>query len=186
MAFQCGDDVVLLEYNPYKTNVTPNLNFSVNDTIWIYGRTSSKVFDLSVNDSIFNDVPQDDVFSIYKFIRPTNGYNCMDAADGFELISDKGEVWFLPPCPNAHVAIFPELEVNNDFYSYRVGLRPVDPGDYVISWRDAEIQNPNRNESIIEGYPIRDFPDEIGFNSCGSVSWRSLNDSDKEYYFKVE
>ena len=38
--------------------------------------------------------------------------------------------------------------------------------------------------------PFKDFPDEpesyIGFNSCGSVTWRSLNDSDKEYCFRVE
>ncbi len=53
MAFQCGDDFVFLEYNPYKANVTPNLNFSENDTIWIYGRTSRKVFAPSVNDSVF-------------------------------------------------------------------------------------------------------------------------------------
>lgn len=53
MAFQCGNDFVFLEYNPFKTNVTPNLNFSENDTIWIYGNTPSKVFDTSVNDSVF-------------------------------------------------------------------------------------------------------------------------------------
>jgi len=51
MAFQCGDDFVFLEYNPFKTKVNPNLNFSPNDTIWIYRRKSSKVFDPSVNDS---------------------------------------------------------------------------------------------------------------------------------------
>ncbi len=186
MAFQCDDDFVPLEYNPYKTNVTPNLNFSPNDTIWIYGRTSSKVFDPSVNDSVFSDSPQDDLFSIYRFIPPTKGSNCIDAVDRFELISDKGEVSFLPSCPNAHVAIFPELESNNVSYIYRIGLRPTDLGDYVISWRDAEIQNPNRNEFIIEDYPLKYYPNEIGFNSCESVGWRSLDESDKEYYFKVE
>ena len=58
MAFQCGDDFVYLEYNPYKANVTPNLNFSQNDTIWIYGRTSRKAFDPSVNDSVFGNTPK--------------------------------------------------------------------------------------------------------------------------------
>ncbi len=58
MAFQCDDDFVSLEYNPYKTNVTSNLNFSPNDTIWIYGRTSSKVLNPSVNDSVFSDTPK--------------------------------------------------------------------------------------------------------------------------------
>ncbi len=198
MAFQCDDDFVYLEYNPYKTNVTPNLSFSVNDTIWIYGRTSSKTFDPSVNDSVFSDTPQDDLFSIYRCLQPTNGYNGIDAVDRFEIISDRGEVSFLASCTNAHVAIFPELEGNNDFYSYRIGLMPTDSGDYVISWRSgAEIQNPNRNEFIIEDYPIRDFPDEpdsymgfnsfrFGFNSCGSVTSWSLDDSDKEYCFRVE
>lgn len=48
------------------------------------------------------------------------------------------------------------------------------------------LQNSNRNEFIIENYPIENFPNQIGFNSCGDVSWRYLNESDKEYYFKVE
>ena len=55
----------------------------------------------------------------------------MDALDRFELISDKGEIPFLPSCPNAHVAISPELEDNNDSHGYRIGLRPTNPGDHV-------------------------------------------------------
>ncbi|UII76426.1 hypothetical protein LV716_01180 [Flagellimonas sp. HMM57] len=186
MAFQCDDDFVFLEYTPYKTKVTAKLNFSLNDTIWIYGKTSSKVFAQSVNDSVFNDTPYEDVFSIYKFIQPTKSSNCIDAVDKFDLISDKGETWFLSSCPNAHISISPELEDNNDFYSYRIGLRTKDIGDYVISWRDARIQNPNRNEFIIEDYLIESLPNEIGFDSCGSISWRSLDESDKEYCFRVE
>ena len=69
------------------------------------------------------------------------------------------------------------MEGNTDFYNYRIGLRPTDLGDYVINWRDAEIQNPNRNEFAIEDYPLKYFLNEIGFNSCGPVSPRSLNKS---------
>ncbi len=187
MAFQCDDDIEdTLVPNPYKIKVTPGSSFSTNDTIWISGKVSGNIFDRSVNDSIFNDIPQCDIFSIYKFIEPTNTSNCKDAIDQFELIVDKGRFSFLPQCENAELDIFPELESNDMYYSYRIGLKPIITGDYVVSWQNGIIQNPDRNEFIIARYPLEDHPGQIGFNSCDNVSWRLLNESEKEYYFSIE
>lgn len=188
MAFQCEDDLEesTVVFSTFKSNVTPQSSFSVNDTIWISGKVSSMVFDLSVSDSIFSESPQSDVFSVYKFIEPTDVSNCKDAIDQFELVFDIGQYSFLSSCENAQIQALPTLESENSFYTYRIGLKPINPGDYVISWQNATLQNTNRNEFIIENYPIENHPNQIGFNSCGNVSWRFLNESDKEYYFSIE
>ncbi|WP_046757090.1 hypothetical protein [Kordia jejudonensis] len=188
MAFQCEEDELqsTLTYNTYKVNVTMQSNFSVDETIWINGRVSSKAFDTAVNDSIFSDIAQSDTFSIYKFIEPTAVSNCKDAIDKFELIFDSGSYSFLPSCENAQIHAIPELESSELFFSYRIGLKAIEPGDYVISWQDAAIQNTSRNESIVDNYPIENHPNQIGFNRCENVSWRFLNESQREFYFTVE
>ncbi|MFC5194297.1 hypothetical protein ACFPH8_03045 [Bizionia hallyeonensis] len=188
VATTCEDDLEAdkLVYNVYKANVSTDYSYSINDTIWISGKISSNLFNASINDSIFMEIPQSDHFSIYKFIEPTNVSNCQDAIDSFELVRTNGQLTFSNYCENGTIIAFPELENNREFYSYRIGLKPKFNGDYVISWRNGMLQNSNRNEFIIENYPIENFPNQIGFNSCGDVSWRYLNESDKEYYFKVE
>ncbi|MFK7746866.1 MAG: hypothetical protein AB8B65_00610 [Kordia sp.] len=188
MAFQCEEDEVesTLVFNKYKASITASSSFSTDDTIWISGKVSSNAFDLAVNDSVFSDNPQSDVFSVYKLIEPTEVSNCKDAIDQFELIIDSGLYSFLPSCENAQITASPELESNNSTYSYRIGLKPLTPGDYVISWQNAAIRNTNRNEAIIEAYPIENHPNQIGFDRCGSTSWRFLNESQREYYFTVE
>src|SRR5690554_4312362 len=77
MATTCEDDLEenTIVYNVYKTQVTPEYSFSMNDTIWISGKISSKVYDEAVNDSIFLENPHTDEFSIHKFIEPTEASN---------------------------------------------------------------------------------------------------------------
>ncbi|MCU4155357.1 hypothetical protein J1N10_05180 [Carboxylicivirga sp. A043] len=186
MAFQCEDENEdFLKYDAYKVSITPSSSFSVDDTVWVKAIVSSKVYDLSINDSVFNEYPQSDYFSVYKLVEPDEASNCKGAVDKFELIFDKGEFSFFS-CENADLVAMPALEFNDSFYVYRVGLRPLYVGDYVISWRNAIIQNADRNEFIINDYPIADFPNQIGFNSCGEITWRVLNESEREYYFRVE
>ncbi|PQV49592.1 hypothetical protein CLV33_103229 [Jejuia pallidilutea] len=188
MAFQCEDEFEesTLVFNSFKVNISAQSSFSLNDTIWITGKTSSKVFDLALNDSIFAESPRSDIFSIYKFIEPTEVYNCKDAIDKFDLMFDIGQFSALPSCENAQLQVIPRLETNNISYTYRIGLKPNFTGDYVISWQDGIIRNLDRNEFIINNYPIANYPNQIGFNSCDNVSWRFLNESEREYYFTVE
>jgi hypothetical protein len=188
MAFQCQDDLEesSLVFNSYKVNITNQSNFSLNDTIWITGKVSRKAFDLALNDSIVTDNPQSDIFSIYKFIEPNELSNCKDAIDKFNLVFDTGQFSTLPRCENAQLQVIPEIENNNIFYAYRIGLKANSTGDYVISWQDGIIQNLERNEFIMNNYPIENHPNQIGFNSCDNLSWRFLNESEKEYYFTVD
>lgn len=65
--------------------------------------------------------------------------NCIDAIDNFESIIDKGKVSFIPICVNATIQAFPEIDDNNQSYSYRIVLKPKTEGYYVISWRDGNL-----------------------------------------------
>ena len=187
MAFQCDDEVESsLRYNDYKVKATSKATFSLNNTIWIEGVISSKAYDLAVKDSVFNDNQLGDIFSIFKFIEPTQISNSKDAIDNFELIFDVGEFYFLSACENAQMTAIPELDNDGLFYRYRIGLKPKATGDYLISWQNGIIQNENRNEFIIDSYRIQNNSNEIGFDRCGSVSSRLLNESKKEYFFSVE
>ncbi|MFT4848889.1 MAG: hypothetical protein ACI83B_001425 [Sediminicola sp.] len=121
-----------------------------------------------------------------KFIEPTQTSNCKDAIDKFELINEVGYFSFLPACENAQMTATSEMTIDDSSYTYRIGLRALESGDFVISWQNSKIDNENRNEYIIDNYPIEFHQNQIGFNKCGSVSWRFLNDSDKEYYFSIE
>jgi hypothetical protein len=188
MAFQCDDEIEsTFIFNNYTVSVTPQSNFLVDNIIWINGSVSSKVYDLETNDSIFLDNwSQGDQFSIMKFIEPTQSSNCIDAINNFELIIDVGDFSFLPSCENAEMTAQSELSIDTLSYTYRIGLKALASGDYVISWNNSTINNENRNEYIINNYPLENFPNQIGFDKCGNVSWRLLNESEREFYFSVE
>ncbi|WP_340201735.1 hypothetical protein [Ascidiimonas sp. W6] len=187
VAFQCDEELESdITFNDYTVNITPQSSFSIDDTIWISGIVSSQAYDSSINDSIFYDRYQGDVLSIMKLIAPTELSNCIDAIDNFELIVQLGEISFFPRCENAEMTVTPELSSDNLSFRYRIGLKPLGTGDFVISWQNSNLQNENRNESIIDKYPIENHPNQIGFNKCGKVSWRLLDESNKEFYFSVE
>ncbi|MBC3845999.1 hypothetical protein H8K90_06390 [Winogradskyella echinorum] len=188
LAMQCDDDSTesTLIFNDYNVYITPQSSFSVNDTIWLEGIVSSKAYDLAINDSIIANRSTGDTFSIMKFIEPTQSSNCKDAIDKFELIYNIGLSTFLPICENAQMTLHSEISNDNLSYKYKIGLKALDPGDYVVSWQNSIVKNENRNEYIIENYPIEHHANQIGYNKCGNVSWRFLNESDKEYYFSIE
>lgn len=79
-----------------------------------------------------------------------------------------------------------EISADSTFYSYRIGLKALNIGDFVLSWNNSTVTNENRNEFIIDEYPLEYFPNALGFNKCGNVSWRYINESNMEYYFKIE
>jgi hypothetical protein len=186
LAIQCfEDDMPSFEFNEYTVQISPFSALTFKDTLWIEGRVSSQVYDLVARDSVFAESPLADVFSVYQFIEPTDLVNCRDAFDKFTLIFVAGEYSFLPTCENATVQATPVLADSELHYTYRIGLIPKLAGDFVVSLQSGRLQNKNRNEFIIDAYPIPNKPNQIGFNSCNSVSWRFLDESDREYYFSV-
>jgi hypothetical protein len=187
MAFQCDEETeIQLFYNSYKASISEQSNFSTGETIWIEGKVSARVFDTAVNDSVFTEQPEPDEFSVHKLITPDALSNAKDAAGNFEIITKRGEYASVAPCDNALLRIWPELNEDNEFYSYRIGLTTDEPGDYVLSWRQGSIQNTDRHVYIIDNYPIENHPNQIGFNTCGGVSWRFTSESEREYYFSVD
>jgi hypothetical protein len=190
MAFQCDEEELDPQYafNTFKVSVSPESTFAVNDTIWIEGRVSEMVFNLTTNDSVSGVLPQSDVFSVYKLVAPgANAVtNTLDSFDQFIPIYDFGAYAYLPSCENAQVSASPLLVEASSQYFYRLGLKALTPGDYVISWQDASLANSERHSDIAANYAIPNRPNEIGFNACGSSSWRFLNASNREYFFRVE
>lgn len=186
MAFQCDDELEsTLVFNNYNVQATPQASFSVNDTIWLTGLVSSKAYDLAINDSVFYNNPQADILSIMKFIEPTQTANCIGAINKFELINELGSINFLS-CENAELTVHSNITSDSLSYKYKIGLKALQAGDYIISWQNSKLTNHNRNTSIAHNYPIEDHQNQIGFNKCGNVSWRYLNESEREYYFTVE
>lgn len=191
MAFQCSDDDNFSNtkiFNNYNVEITPQSSFSINDTIWINGKISSMVFDTEINDSIFSNPPLSDAILVMKFIAPTNSssFNCKDAIDKFELIPELGGLTFLPVCENAQMSTHSELSADSTYYSHRIGLKPLYTGDYVLSWHSSSLTNQNRNEYIFYEYQLDLFPNDLGFNKCGSQSWINAVESDHQFYFRVE
>lgn len=187
MAFQCEDDLEsTYVFNNYKISVTSQASFSVNDTIWINANVSSLVFDTATNDSIFPGWPQGDEIAVMKFMQPTQSSNCKDAINNFEIITPVGAVTFLPVCENGQMIAHPEISIDSSFYRYKIGLKALHTGDFVLSWSHGVLTNANRNEYIADDYPMAVHPNQLGFDKCGNVSWRFVNESDKEFYFRVE
>jgi hypothetical protein len=187
MAITCEEDLEpQFVFNTYKVSISPDSRYVLNDTIWIMGRVSSNVFDLTSNDSVFGVEPLRDVFAVFELIEPLEVTNTQAALNQFELIIDHGDFSSISSCDNADLSATPVLDLYESFYSYRIGLKALNPGDYVISLLNATLQNEEKNEFIVEDYPIPNFEGQIGFNRCGSPSWRFVNDSEQEYYFTVE
>jgi hypothetical protein len=187
MAFQCDDELSdTIEFNSYSVKVTSKSTFSLTETIWIEGSISSKAYNLSTNDSIFNENNNGNVISIFKFITPTENFNSKDAIDNFEIIYDKGTASFLPSCENAQMTINADLNADKSFYTYRIGIKPKFKGDYIINFFDSNIRNQNKNISIASNYPLERHPNQIGFDRCGLGSWLDIDQSKNEYFFTVE
>lgn len=188
VAFQCDDELSVpdLVPNSYTVAITPQATFTLDDTVWISGTVSSTIFDNAANDSIFDPNPQLDTFAIYKLIEPAGEANAIDAIDAFELIFDEGQFSFIPSCQNANLEVLPQLNSDAGTYTYRLGLKALEAGDYVVSWRGATIQNAQRNVSIMENYRLDNGPNAIVFDSCGAITSTLFTESQLEYYFTVE
>ncbi|SEA55295.1 hypothetical protein [Bizionia paragorgiae] len=101
-------------------------------------------------------------------------------------ITASGGLSFLPSCENGQMTVHSELSTDGSFYSYRIGLKALHLGDFVLSCNHSFLTIDQRNEFIFDDYPIELHPNQLGFNKCGNISWRFVNESPKEFYFRVE
>lgn len=186
MAFQCDDDMENpLVFNTFKTSVTHQANFSLNDTIWVTGKISSKVYNIETKDSIFfGDFPFSDEFSVMKLINNDPGANSTGALEDFIILNSVGNSHtFL--CDKSNLEAQNALGSDVGFYTYKIGFVPLRAADYLFSFKDATLMNVDRNQYIIQDYLLDSNPNVIGFEECGSYSYRVLNDTNREFYFSV-
>lgn len=190
MATQCDDDDrQTLFTNNFKAVIIPKSSISVNDTLWIEGRVSSKGFGVIQKDSVFNGNGMADFISVFKFVTPdmVASINTKDALDSFELINDKGDIERGSVCPNADLVIVGALSPDESSYVYRVGFKALQKGDYLLRWNNKnQIVNSDHHTEILSSYLLK-MPNQIGFNRCGSFSWTiEKNNLEQEYFFNVK
>ncbi|OYU79296.1 MAG: hypothetical protein CFE23_14710 [Flavobacterium sp. BFFFF1] len=173
MAFQCDDEKEpTIVRNNIKAKITSPLNLNVNDTIWLRGKVSSRVYDLQTKDSVFSDYPYALQMSIYRFASPTANYNAVDAINKFEIIYPAELVDFLDVCNNSTMTVYPTLTQDGSAYALRVGFKANAAGDYLFKFSsEVVLENADRNFDIIGEYVNPNNNYFIGFNSCGSYSW---------------
>lgn len=190
-AFQCGkDDGYLIDdtsptQNDFKINLNLPSDFSVGDTLWIVGDAVAKVLAPKTNDSIISPYAHEDYFLLMQFIPPKERVNSIEGIQHFEVIPTTGTVSFLPRCENAQMNAHAILTADSLHYRYQIGLKALKKGDYVLSWLHSEVLNKDINKFIFQKYSIPDFPDELGFSQCEQFSWRPIQASNSEFYFRV-
>lgn len=188
MSFQCEDEPSeVIIANNFKATVSTG-NLSINDTLWITGNVSSQAFNETLGDSIPNDFNSVDLVSIYRLRPATNQSNSVDAINNFEIIEELGQTSRLGACPNGGLSIQGVLTEDNSEYRYKIGLKPVINGDFLLSWNfDTTINNIERNTEILSNYPVDGNTNTIEFDNCGIVSTLlDIETSDKLYFFSVE
>ena len=186
MATQCEEDREQTIFgNNFKVKITNQSNLSVDDTIWIEGRVSSKVYNSQIGDSTFADYPEGLQISIYKFTTPTQNYNAKDAIDKFDLIYPNQLIDFLGVCNNSTMTVTPTLNSTGNLYKFKFGLKAKSSGDFIIKFPYKQsIENAERNLSLINNYPSPNNNYLLGFNSCGSSTW-AMETYIGDYCFKV-
>ena len=188
MSFQCDDEVEgTIVTNNFKATVS-DATISVNDTLWIKGKVSSQAFDEAIGDSIPNNLPNGDVFSLYKLRSTSNEGNSIDAVNDFEIIQETGQFSTINSCPNAGLVIESALSDDSSEYIYRMGFKSLNEGDYVLLWDSGTtITNEDRNTEILTNYPVDGSIKTIEFNRCGIISsLLNIDTSDRLYFFSVE
>lgn len=188
-AFSCNNEDDNMQQNlfrnEFKVAISENNNFVVNDTLWINGLVSSRAFNSDLNDSVFIEISRSHQIELYKFVTPTEVYNVKDAISSFDLIHTNHDVSFLGICSNGSLGIDSNLNMEGNLYKYKLGLRLLESGDYLINFgRQTIIQNAELNLNIANNYLMPNNNSLIGFNKCNSTSSTSTN-LEGIYCFKV-
>lgn len=169
MSTDCGgfprdiDTQVESETKIYMNNAT---NFKINDTIWITGFRSMKNYNVSLNDSIIqNFSPYTDI-GISKLVHH-NDYNLIRASNKFKILSTQ-----MSPedfCANSSVRIKSTNDDLKKLFRYKIGLVPVEKGDFVLRLNDKFLfQNINKKQEILEDYPVNN-PNKMVWEICNQT-----------------
>ena len=192
LAFQCEEEELMNRqiFNNFKVQISVNSTFAINDTIWLDGRVSTRVFDEATGDSIvFQEYNLNDFLSVLKLKESQNNNgNSVDALDHFAIVSQIGTTSSDFFCENSELSITSEISDDGSNFIYRIGLIPNALGDFVLSWNfESTILNDSRNLEIIDNYPVEGFERALDFNRCGRrTTLPNINNSEKEFFFSVQ
>jgi len=168
----------------FKVSVSPESTFTLQDTIWVEGIATSRFFDATTNDSISTtDKKVQSRLNIYKFVQPNPYLTAEGAVNKFKIISITGEFEPMSYCKNSNLQIFGELVPDAQYFSYKIGFKPLQTGDYIVDAFDGIMTNTNRHTEIAEDYPLYNHPDLILLDCSGAIGLKP--ESARAYFFKV-
>ena len=190
LAVLCEEEEISTVSDRNKTKITlsEGPNFTLNDTLWITGRVSSMLTDLSTGDSIMNSNETiRDIISVMRLQTAVNTSNTTEAVSEFEIVSRIGSIDFLGICPDSELIARAPLTENEQEYVYKIGLVPSNTGDFVLSWLEpADLRNSNLNLQILEQYAFSNSPNSLGLSKCGITSTvLDVRESQREFFFSV-
>jgi len=192
MAFQCDDDFgdTSFVYPIPQVGVSEGPNFSVNDTIWLKSRVTSKVFDEITGDSIpdQNDLTRE-IISVMRLNEATDRTNASQALSEFNFIERIGTIDFLGACPEADLVAKTERVQEGQFFEYEIGIIPKKIGDFVLSWVEpVALRNNDLHIEILSRYPLEGgSTTRLGLSKCGIGSFiDNVTESRRQYFFSVE
>lgn len=184
MSFQCNDEHYEKVHPKPTIKVSENTVLKINDTIWIRGFVSSKLYDTQINDSVFYSNPYIESLSLMKLVTPNDLRNSVGAVKRFKLVNQIGTL-NASSCKESSLSI--KTVLNKDrFYEYKIGIIPLNKGDFFISSSMGKIINLNKNTNILNNYTTPNNNNFINFERCGVYNSRLTSESESEYFFKVE
>jgi hypothetical protein len=191
MAIQCDDDFgdTSFVYPIPQVGISEGPNFTVNDTIWLKSRVTSKIFDEITGDSIAdqNDLTRE-IISVMRLNEATDRTNALPAISEFDFVKRTGNIDFLGACPEADLVAKTELVQEGQFFEYEIGIIPKNLGDFVLSWVEpVTLKNNNLHIEILSRYPLEGSTTRLGLSKCGIGSFfEDVIESRSHYFFSVE
>lgn len=151
------------DYKPeFSENPTVTINFdnsatfNVGDTIKIFGRSSTMVYNIATKDSVklsYNPRPN---VAISKLVTP-NSHNLIRARNKFDIIAEK----YLNDdviCSNYIFSFSSKEDSVANLFRYELFLVPKESGDFIIHFTDSYIfENIDKKQSIVSNYPINNM-----------------------------
>lgn len=191
MAFQCDDDFgdTNFVYPIPQVGISEGPNFSVNDTIWLKSKVTSKIFDGITGDSITdqNDLTRE-IISVMRLNEATDRTNASQAISEFDFVNRTGTIDFLGACPEADLIAKTERVQEGQFFEYEIGIIPKNIGDFVLSWVEpVALRNNDLHIEILSSYPLQGSTTRLGLSKCGIGSFiDNVAESRGQYFFSVE
>ena len=194
MAVLCEpeDDRPVLRVNQTAVQISQGPNFTIDGTISISARVSSRVFDETAGDSIPNpEALIRERLGIYRLDNTNNSglnpTNAVGALEDFDIVASIGSTSEATNCTNTDFVASTATSENDAFFEYQIALVPKTLGDFALVWDlPIDLQNTDQNVAVLAPYAINDNPFSLSPNHCGiSFSILDVRERRSEFFFRV-